>query len=166
MFSVRLWIMSLVYCRTTSVISRSLGICIFSCRFACHDHTTCATSWAKYNSAYRVPTSLADKHWLSMHHFTANLHYLRLRALLTRQKVVYFDDVNGEKQECNVMSMTRLRWRFTNKSVTGHLAILTITICHTRTAGFCGVEYATGTVPSSGRDETAPATAQHGQKNA
>jgi len=39
MFSVRLCIMSLVYWMTTSVMSRSVGVRIFSCCFACHNPT-------------------------------------------------------------------------------------------------------------------------------
>jgi len=41
----------------------------------------------------------------------------------------------------NVMSMWSLRWHFTNKSVTGHLTVLkvTVTVCHT--AGHYGEEY-------------------------
>ena len=40
---------------------------------------------------------------------------------------------------CNVMSMWSLRRHFTNKSVTGHLTILKVTVRHT--AGHYGEEY-------------------------
>jgi len=52
MFSVRLWIMSFVYCSTTSVISRSLGVSIFSRCFAWQKSTRSEVNGKAKGRAY------------------------------------------------------------------------------------------------------------------